>query len=116
MRRAAQAAVTDPQAHTLALAASDGRGSAMVVTMPGGESYLMAHGVPRLGPGRTYQLWAVMGDPTEPTMVSTGLLGRSFDVAAFRAPVGTRGFMVTDEPATGAVRSDAAPRYEGHYA
>jgi hypothetical protein len=48
-------------------------------------------------------------------MVSAGLLGRSFEVAAFHAPEGTRGFMVTEEAGSGAVHTDAAPMLEGHF-
>ena len=88
----------------------------MIVTMPDGEAFLMAHDVPRLAPGRTYQLWAVMGEPANPTVVSAGLLGRSVDVAAFHAPEGARGFMVTDEAAPGAVHSGATPVLEGRFA
>jgi len=116
MRRAAEAAATDPRARTLRLDAASGRGSAMVVTMPGGDSFLMAHDIPRLAPGRTYQLWAVTGDATRPTMVSAGVLGRTLDVAAFHAPEGARGFMVTAEPASGVVHTDATPLLEGHFA
>jgi hypothetical protein len=84
--------------------------------MPDGTSFLMAKEVPRLDPGRIYQLWAVVGDEPDPPMVSAGLLGRSFDVAAFHAPGDTRGFMVTEEAAPGVEHTDAPPVLEGHYA
>ena len=116
MRRAAEAAAADPTARTVRLDASEGRGGAMVVTMPGGESYLMAHDIPRLARGRTYQLWAVTGDEADPTLVSARLLGRWFDVAAFHAPEGARGFMVTEERGSGAVQTDVPPVLEGHFA
>jgi len=116
VRRAAEAAAADPRARTVRLQAAEGEAGATVVTMPDGEAFLMAHGVPRLAPGRTYQLWAVTGAPATPTVVSAGLLGRSFDVAAFHAPEGARGFMVTDEASPGAVHGDATPVLEGHFA
>jgi hypothetical protein len=76
----------------------------------------MARDVARLGPDRTYQLWAITGDPDGPTLVSAGLLGRSLDLAAFRAPDGATGFMVTDEAAPGAVTTGSKPVLEGHFA
>jgi len=116
MRRAAAAAAADPRARTLRLDGRAGSSAAMVVAMPGGDAFLMAHDIPRLQPGRTYQLWAVTGDGAGPKMVSAGLLGRSFDVAAFHVPEGARGFMVTDEAVPGAVHTDATPLLEGHFA
>jgi hypothetical protein len=116
MRRAAEAAAANPEARTLRLDASSGRAGAMVVTMPGGDSFLMAHGIPRLGPGRTYQLWAMTGDATAPTMVSAGVLGRWFELASFHAPEGAHGFMVTEERGSGAVHAHSEPLLEGHFA
>jgi anti-sigma-K factor RskA len=116
MEHAAQAAAADPRARTARLDGARRSGSATVVTMPDGTSFLMAKDVPRLEPGRIYQLWAVVGDAPDAPMVSAGLLGRSFDVAAFHAPGDARGFMVTDEAAPGVEHTDAAPVLEGHYA
>jgi hypothetical protein len=115
MHRAAEAVAADPRARTARLAGARGQGSAMVVTMPDGTSFLMAKDVPRLARGRIYQLWAVVGDAPDPPMVSAGLLGRSFDVAAFHAPGDVRGFMVTEEAAPGVEHTDATPVLEGHY-
>jgi hypothetical protein len=116
MRRAAEAAAADPRARTVHLDGSAAEDGAVVVTLPDGAAFVMAHDVSRLAPGRTYQLWAVTGDPSAPQMVSAGLLGRSFDVAAFHAPEGTQGFMVTDEAAPGATQMGGVPVLEGHYA
>jgi len=115
MRRAAEVAAADPRARSVRLEGSD-RASATVIAMPNGRAFLMGHGIRRLGPGRTYQLWAMTGDLTDPTMVPAGILGRSVDVAAFHVPEGSRGFMVTEEAAPGTSRSDAAPVVEGHFA
>jgi hypothetical protein len=114
MRRAAEAAASDPRARTLTLATRGSRGSAMVVAMPGGDAFLMATGIPRLEHGRTYQLWAVTGEDGAP-MVPAGLLGRSFDVAAFHVPEGTRGFVVTEEGDPGVAQTDAPPVLEGSF-
>ena len=69
-----------------------------------------------LGPDRTYQLWAITGDPDGPEVVSAGVLGRSLDLAAFQAPEGATGFMVTDEATPGVVTTAAKPVLEGHFA
>jgi hypothetical protein len=116
MRSAAEAAAADPRARTADLQAARGPTRAKVVTMPDGTSFLMASDVPRLRPGRIYQLWAVVGDEPRPPMVPAGLLGRSFDVAAFHAPGDTVGFMVTEEAAPGVEHTRARPVLEGHYA
>jgi hypothetical protein len=116
MEHAAEAAAADPRARTARLEGAGGSGSATVVTMPDGTSFLMAKEVPRLEAGRIYQLWAVVGDEPDPPMVSAGLLGRSFDVAAFHVPGDARGFMITEEAAPGVEHTDAPAVLEGHYA
>jgi anti-sigma factor RsiW len=115
MRSAAEAAAADPRARTVDLQAASGAMRAKVVTMPDGTSFLMATDMPRLAPGRIYQLWAVVGDEPHPPMVSAGLLGRTFDVAAFHAPGDTVGFMVTEEAEPGVEKTHADPVLEGHY-
>ncbi|MEX2256260.1 MAG: anti-sigma factor [Acidimicrobiia bacterium] len=116
MRQAAEAAAADPHARTAMLEGSGGGAGGMVVAMPSGEAFVMAHGLPELAAGRTYQLWAVSGDPASPTPVSAGLLGRSLAVAAFHAPDGARGFLVTEEVAPGAVRMHGSPVLVGSFA
>ena len=105
MRRAAMGALADPRARTVRLVAPDGAGSMTVVSMPDGDGFLMAHGVDRLAPGRTYQLWAMTGDPGPPGLVSAGVLGRDLDIAAFHAPASAHGFVVTEEAEPGALTS-----------
>lgn len=111
--RAAAAVANDPDARRIRLVADDESVSADVAVMPDGEGYLTAHGVPRLPEGRTYQLWAMTGDAGSPRVISAGVLGRSFDVAAFRAPASAHGFMITDEAMPGAVRSNQTPMLHG---
>ena len=53
---------------------------------------------------------------TGPEVVSAGVLGRSLDLAAFHAPEGATGFMVTDEATPGVVTTAAKPVLEGHFA
>ncbi len=111
--RAAAAAAVDPESRTVALGSADGRHHTMVVAMPDGSGYLVAGNLPRLPEGRVYQLWAMTGSPADPTVVSAGVLGRSFDVAAFRGPTDTFGYAVTDEVAPGVTRSHRPPVVSG---
>ncbi len=116
MHRAAEAAAADPRSRTVRLVARRGSGSATVIAMPDGAAFLMARDMEHLGPDRTYQLWAITGDPDGPEVVSAGVLGRSLDLAAFQAPEGATGFMVTDEATPGVVTTAAKPVLEGHFA
>jgi hypothetical protein len=115
MRRAAMAAAADPKARMLRMESPSGSASATVVSMPGGEGFLMGHGVDRLAPGRTYQLWAMTGDPATPRYVSAGVLGRDLEVVAFHAPRGSMGFVVTVEDDDGAIRSSGPTALRGRF-
>ena len=114
--RAARAAAMDPASHVASLASEDGSRRAKVVTMPDGTGFFMEHNLPELAPGRTYQLWALTGSRTDPTMVSVGVLGRRPDVTAFRTSAPPAGFMVTVEPAPGVVEPDRPAMLEGFMA
>ncbi len=116
MRSAAAAAATDPRARMLELESSASDMTATVVTMPDGSGFVMGHHVPRLAADRTYQLWALTGDPANPDMLPTAVLGRSVDVAAFHAPEGCLGFMISDEAAPGSSTPSAEKLLEGSYA
>jgi hypothetical protein len=113
VRHAAEVAANDPHARHVQLVSDDESMSADVAVMPNGEGYLIGHGVPQLPKGRTYQLWAMTGDAISSRVISAGVLGRSFDVAAFRAPASAHGFMITDEAMPGAVRSAHEPMLHG---
>jgi anti-sigma factor RsiW len=113
LAQAVQAALLDPSAHKVTLAAETGAApgtgapAALVVVLPDGSGYMLNTGLPRLVAGRTYQLWGVANGRT----VSLGLLGSQPRDVAFRvdpsAPVTV--FAVTDEVAGGVVRSTHAP-------
>jgi hypothetical protein len=63
-----------------------------------------------LDPQRTYQLWALVGDAQQPTLISAGVLGADPHVAAFK--VSSRplvGFALTEEQNPGVVRSSNDP-------
>jgi hypothetical protein len=114
MRRAALAAMADPEARTLYLDSEDGA-AATLVTTTSGEGYLMSAELPRLERGRTYQLWAMTGPDDAPTMVSAGVLGRDIELAAFRAPDDAWGFAITDEEGSGGVQPHGHRVLEGTF-
>lgn len=109
------AMVADPHARTIELAGDDGSRAASIVAMPDGQAYLMGDDLPRLGTDRTYQLWAMTGDATAPTLVSTGVFGRTPGIAAFRAPGAASGFVLTDEHAPGVPVSEGRVVAEGRF-
>lgn len=115
MRRAAMAAMADPRARVLHLESSEGA-TATLITMPNGEGYLMGVHLPRLEPGRTYQLWAVTEQGAAGTAVSAGVLGRDLGVAGFRSPPVARGFAITAEEAPGSTSPTGTVVLEGDFA
>ncbi|MFO7590678.1 MAG: anti-sigma factor [Acidimicrobiia bacterium] len=119
-RRAALAAMASPQARVAHLEPADPAAppaaSATVVTMPGGDAFLMAEALPDLARGRTYQLWAMTGDHDRPTLLSSAILGRHVDVVSFHAPDGSLGFLITDEPAPGVTTSGRPTLLAGEFA
>jgi hypothetical protein len=117
MERAALAASMQPGARTAQLAAAgDATMTAEVVVTPDGHGYFMTDAMPRLPAGRTYQLWALMGDETGSPAVSVGGMGREPTVMAFTADAGVTGFVVTEEDAPGVARSDRLPMLQGRLA
>jgi hypothetical protein len=105
MERAALAATMEPGARTAELAAADGAMMAKVVVTPDGRGYLMTDAMPELPAGRTYQLWAVMGDEPGSAVVSAGVMGRDPHVMAFTTDAGVTQFVVTAEKSPGVARS-----------
>ncbi|MDR3649239.1 MAG: anti-sigma factor [Acidimicrobiales bacterium] len=113
LSQAVQAALLDPGAQKVNLAADNGPApgtaarAAVVVVLPDGSAFMLNTGLPRLAPDRTYQLWGVADGRT----VSLGLLGSQPHDVAFRvdpsAPI--KVFAVTDEVAGGVVQSTHAP-------
>jgi hypothetical protein len=75
-----------------------------------GVGYLRAGSLPKLGAGRTYQLWGMNG--TE--LISLGVLGERPTVVQFQAARFV-GFAITEEDAPGVVRSSNAPVVAGRF-
>src|SRR5436853_6735711 len=97
MVQAAKGAKRERGAPVAHLASSDGTVMAKVVTTADGRGYLVVDRLPRLPEGQTYQLWALMPDGMQPTMVSVGVLGRNPAVSAFTTDTNVMGYGLTME-------------------
>jgi anti-sigma-K factor RskA len=101
MEQQAMAARGSDDAHVIALDAMHGDTGGEVVMLPDGTGYLMDHDLPELGAGRSYQLWAKVGEGDGARMVSLGVLGRQPGISPFRLAAAPTMFEVTTEPADG---------------
>lgn len=103
------AALVDPSAHhfTLTSLTTADRTVGQLVILPSGTSYLVGASLPALRPGRTYQLWSLVGGQA----VSVGLLGGHPSTVAFSVDpsVPASAYLVTVEPAGGVVAPTSAP-------
>lgn len=106
---AALAAHGNPDARQAELRTADGVVLARAVLVPDGTGYLWSDGLPRTDPGRTYQLWAIVG--TE--RISAGVLGPNPGVAPFRIAGEVIGLAITEEVAGGVVASENQPVASG---
>lgn len=108
LSRAFQEALGAPGAELVDLRSPDGEHEVQAV-VTSGEGYVHAAGLPELPEGKTYQLWADMGD----TRISLGVLGSRPDVASFAVNRGVLGLAITEEAGSGVVVSDQAPLVYG---
>jgi anti-sigma-K factor RskA len=113
MLAAAESASRDPRAAKVTMSSTDGALEARVVYLPDGDGFLVENNLRRLPPDRTYQLWALMGDPQPGRAISAGVLGPDPGVAAFRVDGPVVGFAVTDEQSPGVVSSDNPALVQG---
>jgi hypothetical protein len=116
MERAAAAAAMEPGARVAVLTSSRGSVMASVVTTTDGRGYVVVDNLPRLPEGRTYQLWALMPDGMQPTMVSVGVLGRNPSVSAFTTDTKVMGYGLTTEDSPGVMVTDQPMTFEGRLA
>jgi anti-sigma-K factor RskA len=100
-------------AEQVGLASESGATLARVVLLPDGTGYLRGDRLTALTPDRTYQLWAVTGDPQRPVTVSAGVLGPDPKAVSFRASGPVQAFAVTIERAGGVVKSAHTPIAQG---
>jgi anti-sigma-K factor RskA len=110
---AARNAIDDPRAERVSLRSPDGSMEARVVLLPDGEGYVLDDNLATLVPGRTYQLWALVGDRRSPRVISAGVLGADPGVTAFNVAGPVVGFAITDEVAPGVVSSVQPPLLQG---
>ncbi len=104
LSRAFQAAIGAPDAQLVDLRSADGEHEVRAV-MTDGEGYVHAGGLPELPDGKTYQLWADMGD----ARISLGVLGSRPEVVSFAVNDGVLGLAITEEDGSGVVVSDQPP-------
>lgn len=105
IRRAALAAVADPEAIKIDLRGAEDPAAGQVALLRDGSGYLIADRLRRLPPDRSYQLWAL----EDGTRVSAGVLGNAPGVVAFHVGGPVKGFAVTEEVPGGVVASNKAP-------
>jgi len=103
-----QAALENPDSRVIELASADSTVALRGAITPEGTGYLRTSGLPRLGRGRTYQLWGAAGDQ----LVSLGVLGASPGIVTFRAAP-YEAFAITEEAAPGVVVSQNPPVVAG---
>lgn len=104
LSRAFQSAIADPDAELVALRSADGEHEVQAV-MTGSTGYLHAASLPELGDGRTYQLWADLGE----RRISLGVLGNRPKVTTFELAGDVLGLAITEEQGAGVVVSDQPP-------
>jgi len=100
---AAETAARDPHAARVTLSSTDGALEARAVYLPDGDGFLVENNLRPLPPDRTYQLWALLGDPGAERPISAAVLGPDPGVTAFRVQGPVAGFAITDEQSPGAV-------------
>lgn len=109
LRRAALAAVAEPEAEQLWLESSDGQRLVNVIRLPDGTGFVVADRLSALPPDHTYQLWALREDVN----ISLGVLGRDPGVASFQMAGAVIGYAVTEEESPGVVSSEQPPVVAG---
>jgi anti-sigma-K factor RskA len=102
-----------PGAREAGLRSQSGATLARIVLLPDGAGYLRGDRLERLPANQTYQLWAVTGSETKPTVVSAGVLGPDPSALGFHASGPVRAFAVTIEKAGGVVVSRNKPVAQG---
>lgn len=92
----------DHGAQTAHLDSSNGAQRVEVVYSDDGRGFVLADALKTLPRGRTYQLWALVGDKVAPRPISAGVLGRSVKAVMFEFKGPVVGFAISVEDAPGA--------------
>ena len=116
MAKAASDAAMEPGTRVAQLTSSGGAPMAKVITTTDGRGYVVVDKLPKLPAGQTYQLWALMPDGMQPTMVSVGVLGRRPTVSAFTTDTKVMGYGLTMEDSPGVMVTDQPMMFEGRLA
>jgi hypothetical protein len=74
---------------------------ARIAVLPDGTGVVHNDALPALPQGKTYQLWAVVGDATKPTVISAGVLGPAIDDAPISFVGAPSQFVLTVEDVPG---------------
>jgi anti-sigma-K factor RskA len=83
---------------------------ARVVVQPDGQGYFENVGLSALSESdEDYQLWAMLGDPNDPRVISVGVLGNAPGVTPFTFDGPVVGFAVSVEPEGGSEQPTTAP-------
>ena len=110
MAAAFNRAANAPGAKEVGLKSDSGATLARVVLLPDGVGISPRRRTSTSLPAnKTYQLWAVTGSPTDPTIVSAGVLGPEPSALGFHASGPVHAFAVTVENAGGVVASQQKP-------
>jgi anti-sigma-K factor RskA len=83
---------------------ANGADVAKAVVLPDGSGYLQNENMTALASDKTYQLWAVTGDPAHPTMISAGVIGADPRTIGFHVNGPVHGLAISVEKAGGAVQ------------
>jgi anti-sigma-K factor RskA len=84
--------------------AANGTKVAKAVVLPDGSGFLSNVAMTPLASDKTYQLWAVTGDPQHPTMISAGVIGANPRTIGFHVNGPVHGIAISVENAGGAVQ------------
>lgn len=103
LRTVAESASHDPRATNVNLFSADGSLRARIVYLPDGQGYLVDTNLTKLTRDRTYQLWALVGDPHSASAISAGVLGPNPNITAFKIRSPVVGFAITEEDSPGVV-------------
>ena len=86
---------------------------ARVVVLPDGTGYLVNDALAPLQEDQAYQLWAVVGDESEPRLISAGVLGPDPAGSSFMIDGPVNAFAMTVEEAGGVEQSEQEPYAAG---
>jgi hypothetical protein len=89
---------------------------ARLVLLPDGTGILVNDALAALSSDETYQLWALMGDESDPTAISAGVLGPDPPGANFKTDGPVVGFAVTIEQEGGVISPTKAPHATATFA